>query len=64
MADASVRPAGLKVAAKAWPPGERGKGAATLDVVLTEFVDPSGMATYFRVPDAAKTVDDELLSRQ
>jgi hypothetical protein len=31
-----------------------------LDVVLTEFVDPSGAATYFRVPDPAKAVDDEL----
>jgi DUF1680 family protein len=61
VADATVRPAGLRVAAKAWAPGSGGKGPATLDVVLTEFVDPSGVATYFRVPDPAKAVDDELL---
>jgi hypothetical protein len=30
--------------------------------VLTEFVDPSGIATYFRTPNLAKAVDDELMS--
>jgi len=64
VADASARPDGLKVLAKAWPPGNRGEGLPTLDVVLTEFTDPSCIATYFRVPDAAKTVDDELMSRE
>jgi uncharacterized protein len=64
VADPSVRPNGLKVLAKAWPPGARSEGAAPLDVVLTEFVDPSGIATYFRVPDGAKTVDDELVDQQ
>jgi uncharacterized protein len=64
VADTSVRPNGLKVAAKAWPPGNRGGGAAALDVVLTEFVDPSGVATYFRVPEGTKVVDDELVSQQ
>jgi uncharacterized protein len=64
VADASVRPQGLKVLAKAWPPGDRGQGVAPLDVVLTEFVDPSGIATYFRVPAAAETVDDELVSER
>ena len=61
-ADTSVRPDGLKVAAKAWAPGNHGQGDATLDVVLTEFVDPSGVATYFRVPDPAKVVEDELIT--
>jgi len=64
LGDKSVRPAGLKVAAKAWAPGGHGQGAATLDVVLTEFVDPSGVATYFRVPDPAKAVEDELLTQE
>jgi hypothetical protein len=41
-----------------------GSGAATVDVVLTEFVDPSGIATYFRVPGAAKAADDELVSEK
>jgi uncharacterized protein len=63
VADASVRPNGLKVLAKAWPPGKT-DGPATLDVVLTEFVDPSGIATYFRAPTVAATVDDELVSAE
>jgi len=64
VADASVRPDGTKVLAKAWPPESATKEAALLDVVLTEFIDPSGVATYFRVPDLAKAVDDELTDRQ
>lgn len=60
VADASIRPGGLKVTAKAWAPGSAGQGPANLDVVLTEFVDPSGVATYFRVSDASKAIDDEL----
>ena len=64
VADASVRPDGLKVTAKAWPPGSHGKGTASLDVVLSEFVEPSGVATYFHVPDLAKAVDDELLDKE
>jgi hypothetical protein len=62
--DKSVRPGGLEVLAKAWPPGKGGKDAATLDVVLTEFVDPSGIATYFRVPDLTRAVDDELVMQK
>jgi len=63
VADTSVRPGGLKVLAKAWAPGADTKQAATLDVVLTEFVDPSGVTTYFRLSDPAKAVDDELVGR-
>jgi hypothetical protein len=61
IADNSVRPGGLKVTAKAWAPGMGGQGPAPLDVVLTEFVDPSGISTYLRMPESAKTVADELL---
>lgn len=64
VADTSVRPAGLKVLAKAWLPGSHGQGAASVDVVLTEFVDPSGIATYFRVPSATLAVDDELTNKK
>ena len=60
VADTSVRPRGLKVTAKAWAPGTAGQGPATLDIVLTEFVEPSGIATYFRVPDQTKVFEDEL----
>ena len=62
VADTSVRPDGLCVPAKAWPPGEHGKGAASLDVVLSEFVDPSGIATYYPIPDLTEAVDDELMA--
>ena len=61
--DTSVRPDGRKVMAKAWPPGADAKGPATLDIVLTEFVDPRGVATYLRVPDPTKVGDDELLTQ-
>jgi DUF1680 family protein len=60
VADRSIRPDGLKVVARAWPPGNNGEGPATLNVVLTEFVDPSGIATYFRVPNPNKMVEDEI----
>ena len=60
VADKSIRPGGLKVLAKAWPPGDRAELAPPLGVVLTEFADPSGIATYFRTPDLNKAVDDEL----
>lgn len=66
VADTSVRPGGLKVTAKVWPPfhdGDENK-PATLDVVLTEFVDPSGIATFFRIPDeGTTTVTDELTGK-
>jgi hypothetical protein len=58
-ANTSVRPDGLKVLAKTWP-SVGGKDAPPLDIVLSEFVDPSGIAVYFRVSDMAKAVDDEL----
>lgn len=58
--DTSVRPDGLKVTARAWPADSQAEGGAPLSVVLTEFVDPSGIATYFRIPDLSQAVDDEL----
>lgn len=63
IADKSVRPDGMKVLAKAWPPESDTKDAAPLDVVLTEFVDPSGVAAYFRLPDLGRAVDDELTNK-
>ncbi|MBN2218316.1 MAG: glycoside hydrolase family 127 protein [Pirellulales bacterium] len=62
VADAAVRPNGLKVTAKAWPWASRGQGAPPLDVVFTEFVDPTGVATYVHVPEGTPTVEDELLT--
>lgn len=59
-ADTAVRPEGLKVLAKAWPPESDTREPAPLDLVLTEFVDPSAVATYFRVPDLSVATEDEL----
>lgn len=63
VSDPSFRPGGLKVLAKAWPPEAGATGAAQLDVVLTEFIDPSGITTYFRLPDLATAVNDELINK-
>ena len=63
LADSSVRPDGLKVTTKAWAPGNGDQGTAPLEVVLTEFVDASGVSTYLRIPDPAKAVEDELLNQ-
>ena len=37
--------------------------AAPLEIVLTEFVDASGVSTYLRIPDPVKAVEDELLNQ-
>lgn len=63
--DNSVRPNGQKVFIKAWTNAER--TGDTVDVVLTEFVDPNGIAVYFKVPNLQNTgpiriMDDELFS--
>lgn len=57
--DDSIRPGGIKVRAKFWPDLRRRN--QTVDVVLTEFADPSGREIYFRVPDF---MDDELFDRE
>ncbi|MBN1910570.1 MAG: glycoside hydrolase family 127 protein [Pirellulales bacterium] len=61
VADPSVRPDGLKVSATARLVGSD-KSSPPLAVVLTEFVDPTGVATYFRIPDLSVAVEDELIS--
>ncbi|NLF08362.1 MAG: hypothetical protein GX594_10340 [Pirellulaceae bacterium] len=62
--DSSVRPQGLKVAAKAKIPANKDQKEQTVDVVLTEFVDPNGIATYFRITDSSQAVEDELVGKQ
>jgi DUF1680 family protein len=63
--DDSIRPGGLKAVAKAWLNPER--AGEQVDVVLTEFIDPSGQDIYFRVPNLAdnspvRLTDDEIVS--
>ncbi len=61
--DASVRPDGWKVkaVAKVEARGEWSKGAPQETLVFTEFVDPSGIMTYFHVLDLASADEDELI---
>ena len=61
--DSSVRPNGLAYRVKAWGPGVwYPQSKPNLSLQLTEFADPHGKATYFKVPNPnLKTiVDDEL----
>lgn len=61
--DRSVRPDGRKVTVKARveAPGAWSKGAPALTVTFTEFVDPTGIVTFFHLLDLDRAVDDELM---
>jgi len=61
--DESVRPGGLACRIQAWKPGAWYPSAKLdLRLVLTEFADPAGEASYFHVPNpnAKEFVEDEL----
>jgi hypothetical protein len=58
IADTSVRPGGTACRIKA-DLDKADKGAYTL--ILTEFPDPDGQATYFLLPDLKAAVKDELM---
>jgi len=62
VADASIRPDGLKVTAKTLPWFTHGDGSTPLEVVFTEFIDPTGVATYVHISDLTNAVEDELVS--
>ena len=64
VADKSIRPGGLKVTAKTLPRFTHNEGSTPLDVVFTEFIDPTGIATYVHVADLSGAVEDELLSEK
>lgn len=62
--DKSVRPDGLACRVRAFEPGAQVPPAkAKLELLLTEFADPGGEATFLLVSDqkAANPVDDELI---
>ncbi len=61
--DTSVRPDGTSVKARAWKPGSNLAGATDVEVMLTEFPDPSVAEIYFRAPKSFKGVNDELLQK-
>ena len=56
----AVRPDGLgcpvRMSNQGWGMGESGN----LGLTLTEFADPNGQNTYFRVPDLSVATEDEL----
>jgi hypothetical protein len=60
--DATVRPDGLGCRVQAWKPGFGIAKETDYELTLTEFPDPHGKATYFRLRDFSGAVDDELLS--
>jgi len=62
VADDSVRPGGVACRVRAWKPGYAVKRPGDLTLLLTEFADPGGKATYFRLQDLSVAVDDELFA--
>ncbi|MDR2765453.1 MAG: glycoside hydrolase family 127 protein [Tannerella sp.] len=62
-ADSTVRANGTACIVKAWEPGfGYNSGKHDLELKLTEFADPEGIVTYFRIPGYgdASVVEDEL----
>jgi len=59
----AVRPGGLGCRLNAWKPGFSVAQQPDYVLTLTEFTDPGGKATYFRLRDFGAAVDDELLSQ-
>jgi DUF1680 family protein len=63
VAHETVRPGGIACRARAWSPGRWYPHAPPdLELLLSEFADPGGVATYFHVPnpEAEELVADEL----
>ncbi|MCX6225533.1 MAG: glycoside hydrolase family 127 protein [Bacteroidia bacterium] len=62
--DQSIRPDGKKVKVKARveASGAWSRGAPHLMLTFTEFIDPTGIATYFHLLDLNNAVEDELMS--
>jgi hypothetical protein len=58
--NSTVRPGGLGCRVQAWKPGFGLGKKGDLALTLTEFPDPDGKATYFRLRDFSAAVDDEL----
>ena len=56
----AVRPDGLGCRVQAWKPGFGIGHKSDYTLTLTEFPDPDGEATYFRLRDFSVAVDDEL----
>jgi DUF1680 family protein len=57
----AVRPAGIGCRLKAGSNTWAMDNAGNIGLTLTEFADPKGKNTYFRIPDLSEAVDDELI---
>ena len=60
--DATVRPDGIACQVQAWHSGFGLGAKGDFVLKLTEFADPEGKQTYFRLRDMSPAVDDELLA--
>jgi hypothetical protein len=60
--NSAVRPGGLGCRVQAWKPGFGLGKKGDLALTLTEFPDPDGKATYFRLRDFSAAVEDELFA--
>jgi len=58
----AVRTGGLACKVSAWKPGFGLAAKADYELILTEFPDPGGKATYFRLRDFSAAVPDELFT--
>jgi len=58
----AVRPGGIGCRVRAWKPGFSLATKADFELTLTEFPDPDGKATFFRLRDFSVAVDDEVLA--
>ncbi len=59
-----VRPGGVGCRVSAWKAGFGVGKKGDYELVLTEFPDPDGKATYFRLRDLSAAVEDELMGRR
>ena len=60
VADTSIRPDGIACPIRAWGPKSNRTAAPDLGLLLTEFPDPTGEATYFLSSKPEAAVPDEL----
>ncbi len=60
--DTTVRPGGMALHVKGWSPGRDTAQPPNLALILSEFPDPEGRATYFKVKTLASAVEDDLIS--
>ena len=62
--NSAVRPDGLGCRVRAWKAGFGLGAKGDYELMLTEFPDPDGKATYFRLRDYSLAVEDELFSEK